>query len=158
MNWGNAKPNGGVLGAPLENCSKSAFVCGGDFYAVAKRRLSSSKSAFVCRATFMLQQIDVRCTRASEFAPRRFRGRRRSSDVLPRVRCLRPRRLLPPYKAVCCNLCLRRPIGGRAACYLAGSTTFSASLAYNLDASRRLRCRKSWRFSTGRGNQRFALR
>ena len=158
MTWGNAKQNDGVLGALLENCSKSPFVCGGDFYAVAKRRLSSRKSAFVCGATFVLQQIDVRCIRAPEFAPRRLRGRRRSPDVLPRVRCLRPRRLLPPYKAVCCNLCLRRPIGERAVRHLAGLATFSVSLAYNLDAGSRSRSRKSWRFSTGRGNQRFALR
>ena len=66
MTWGNGEPNGSVLGAPLENCSKSAFVYGatflvrqigvclrGDFYAVAKRRSCG------CRATFMLRQIGV---------------------------------------------------------------------------------------------------
>ena len=31
MTWENEEPNGSVLGAPLENCSKSASVCEGDF-------------------------------------------------------------------------------------------------------------------------------
>ena len=49
-------------------------------------RENCSKSPFVCRATFMLQRIGVRCIRAPGSAPRRVRRRRRSSDVLARVR------------------------------------------------------------------------
>ena len=66
-------------------------------------RENCSKSAFVCRATFMLQRISVRCIRAPGSAPRRVRRRRRSSDVLARVRRRRSRPCVRWHRAALAN-------------------------------------------------------
>ena len=66
MTWGNTKPNGGVLGAPFENCSKSPFACRAslmrlrdDVSGAANRRLFAGRLLCGCETTLVLQQIAV---------------------------------------------------------------------------------------------------